>query len=102
MLSFKLLQKLNVTGSTSQFVCRNISASSVLMANILDPIQQLFLDKIREYNGKFDSKTFDSSIDKGYKGDLEKIGRQYNIGTNENPTKFPTIKFDEPNIDPQV
>ncbi|XP_025203767.1 ATP synthase-coupling factor 6, mitochondrial-like [Melanaphis sacchari] len=102
MISFNLLQKLNVTGSASQFFCRNISASSVSMANVSDPIQQLFLDKIREYKGKFDSKTFDPSIDKGYKGDLEKIGRQYNIGANEDPTTFPTIKFDEPKVDPQV
>jgi len=55
-----------------------------------------------EYKGKFDSKTFDPSIDKGYKADLEKIDRQYNIGTNEDPKKCPTIKFDEPKGDPQV
>lgn len=105
MLSFNLLQKLNVAGSANRFVRRNISATSVLMANdskVTDPIQKLFLDKIREYRGKFDSKTFDPSIDKGYKNDLEKIGRQYNIDSNEDPTKFPTIKFDEPKVDPQV
>jgi len=105
MLSFNLLQKLNATGSAGRFVRRNISATSVLMTNeakVTDPIQKLFLDKIREYRGKFDSKTFDPSIDKGYKNDLEKIGRQYNIAPNEDPTKFPTIKFDEPKVDPQV
>jgi len=102
MLSFNLLQKLNANGSASRFVRRNISATSVLMANVSDPIQQLFLDKIREYKGKFDSKTFDPSIDKGYKADLEKIGKQYNIAPNEDPTKFPTIKFDEPKVDPQI
>ncbi|XP_022166204.1 ATP synthase-coupling factor 6, mitochondrial [Myzus persicae] len=105
MLSFNLLQKLNANGSAGRFVRRNISATSVLMMNeskVTDPIQKLFLDKIREYRGKFDSKTFDPAIDKGYKNDLEKIGRQYNIGPNEDPTKFPTIKFDEPKVDPQV
>lgn len=102
MLSFNLLQKLNVSRSACRFVRRNISATSVLMTNVTDPVQKLFLDKIREYKGKFDSKTFDPSIDKGYKGDLEKIGKQYNIGPNEDPTKFPTIKFDEPKVDPQV
>jgi len=102
MLSFNLLQKLNVAGS-ARFVRRNISATSVLMnEKVSDPIQKLFLDKIREYKGKFDTKTFDPSIDKGYKNDIEKIGRQYNIAPNEDPTKFPTIKFDEPKVDPQV
>lgn len=101
-MSFNLLRKLNVTGVASRFVRRNISASSVLMANVSDPIQQIFLDKIREYKGKFDSKTFDPSIDKGYKADLEKIGKQYNISPNEDSTKFPTIKFDEPKVDPQI
>lgn len=102
MMSFNLLQKVNATGTASRFVRRNISASSVLMNNVADPIQKLFLDKIREYKGKFDSKTFDPSIDKGYKNDLEKIGRHYNIAPNEDPTKFPTIKFEEGKVDPQV
>ncbi|XP_027845440.1 ATP synthase-coupling factor 6, mitochondrial-like [Aphis gossypii] len=102
MSLLNLLQKLNVTGSTSQLISSNMSTSSVLMANVSDPIQQLFLDKICKYKGKFDSNTFDTSIDKGYRADLEKIGRQYNIGTDEDPTKFPTIKFDEPKVDPQV
>lgn len=101
-MSFNLMQKLNVSGVASGFMRRNVSASSVLMANASDPIQQLFLDKIREYKGKFDSKSFDPSIDKGYKADLEKIGRQFNISPNEDPTKFPTIKFDEPKVDSQV
>ncbi|VVC29636.1 Hypothetical protein CINCED_3A024365 [Cinara cedri] len=102
MLSFNFLQKLNATRVAGQFIRRNISASSVLMANVSDPIQQLFLDKIREYKGKFDTKSFDPSIDKGYKNDLEKIGKQFNIGANEDPTKFPAIKFQETKIDPQV
>lgn len=102
MLSFNLLQKLNANGTASRFVRRNISASSVLMANVADPIQKLFLDKIREYKQQFDSKTFDPSIDKGYKNDLDKICKQYNIGPNEDPTKFPTIKFDETKVDSQV
>lgn len=96
------MQKLNANGSVCRFVRRNISSSSVLMANVSDPIQKLFLDKIREYKGKFDSKTFDPSIDKGYKADLEKIGKQFSIGPNEDPTKFPAIKFDEVKVDPQV
>lgn len=96
------MQKLNASGAASRFVRRNISASSVLMANVSDPVQQLFLDKIREYKGKFDTKSFDPSIDKGYKNDLEKIGRQFGIGPNEDPTKFPTIKFEDTKVDPQV
>lgn len=102
MQSFNLLQKLNVARTVNRFVRRNVSASSVLMANVSDPIQQLFLDKIKEYKSKFNTSTFDPSVDKGYKADLEKIAKQYNIGSNEEPTKFPTIKFDEPKIDPQV
>jgi F-type H+-transporting ATPase subunit 6 len=102
MLSFNVLQRLNSNGAANRFVRRNISSSSVLMANVSDPIQKLFLDKIKEYKGKFDSKTFDPSIDKGYKNDLEKISKQYDIGPNEDPTKFPSIKFDEPKVDPQV
>lgn len=101
MLSFNLLQKLNANGSICRFIRRNISASSVLM-NEADPIQKLFLEKIREYKGQYESKTFDPSIDKGYKADLEKIAKQYNIAPGEDPTKFPTIKFEEPKVDPQV
>ncbi|XP_025406867.1 ATP synthase-coupling factor 6, mitochondrial-like [Sipha flava] len=102
MFSFNSLQKLNANGLVSRFVRRNISSSSVLMNNVSDPIQQLFLNKIREYKQTFGSKAFDPSIDKGYKADIEKISKQYNIGPNEDPTKFPTIKFDEVKVDPQV
>lgn len=102
MLSLNLLQKLNASGAVNQFARRNISSTSVLMANVSDPIQQLFLDKIRDYKKQFDSKSFDPSIDKGYKADLEKISRQYNIAPNEDPTTFPSIKFDEAKVDPQV
>lgn len=101
-MSLKVMQKLNVSGVVSRFMRRNVSASSVLMANASDPIQQLFLDKIREYKGKFDTKSFDPSIDQGYKADLEKISKQFSIAANEDPTKFPNIKFEETKVDPQI
>ncbi|XP_050526424.1 ATP synthase-coupling factor 6, mitochondrial-like [Daktulosphaira vitifoliae] len=102
MLSFNLMQSLNLAKKASRFMQRNVSSSSVLMANVSDPIQQLFLDKIREYKSKFDSKSFDPSVDKGYNADLEKISKQFDIGSGEDPTKFPSVKFDEAKIDPQI
>ncbi|KAG5833743.1 hypothetical protein ANANG_G00279120 [Anguilla anguilla] len=66
----------------------------------LDPIQKLFLDKIREYATK--SKTTGGLVDAGpeYQKNLSeemtKLQRLYGGG---DLTKFPDFKFSEPKLD---
>ncbi|NWX22600.1 ATP5J factor, partial [Aegotheles bennettii] len=75
---------------------RNVGLSAVLFnkAKELDPVQKLFLDKIREYNTK--SKQAGGPVDAGpeFQKDmneaLARLQRAYGEG---DLTKFPDFKF---------
>ncbi|XP_013855676.1 ATP synthase peripheral stalk subunit F6, mitochondrial [Austrofundulus limnaeus] len=81
---------------------RNVGISAVVFnkAKELDPIQKLFLDKIRDYNTK--RKAAGGIVDAGpaYQKNLSqevtKLQRLYGEG---DLTKFPDIKFTEPKFD---
>ncbi|XP_056308968.1 ATP synthase-coupling factor 6, mitochondrial [Danio aesculapii] len=81
---------------------RNIGLSAVLFnkAKDMDPIQKLFLDKIRDYNTK--SKASGGVIDAGpaYQKNLAeettKLQRLYGGG---DLNKFPQFSFTEPKLD---
>lgn len=83
---------------------RNYGVSAVLMQK-LDPIQQLFVDKIREYTQKSKSKNemfvdADASITKEYKDELQKAAIQYGGSKDANMAEFPKFDFPEPTLDP--
>uniref|UniRef100_A0A9J8A6S2 ATP synthase-coupling factor 6, mitochondrial n=1 Tax=Cyprinus carpio carpio TaxID=630221 RepID=A0A9J8A6S2_CYPCA len=81
---------------------RNIGLSAVVFnkARDLDPVQKLFLDKIREYNAK--SKTaggvFEAgpAYQKNLTEEMTKLQRLYGGG---DLTKFPQFKFPEPKLE---
>ncbi|XP_069745130.1 ATP synthase-coupling factor 6, mitochondrial [Narcine bancroftii] len=81
---------------------RNIGFTAVVFNKTknLDPIQKLFLDKIRDYDTK--SKKTGGVVDAGpeYQKNLEqeitKLQRLYGGGDLE---KFPDFKFEEPKFD---
>nr|ADO95153.1 mitochondrial ATP synthase coupling factor [Antheraea yamamai] len=83
----------------SVIVTRNLAATQ----KAVDPIQQLFLDKIREYKQKGSGgKLVDPSptIQKELKTELEKLEKQYGGGSGADMTSFPPFKFEEPKLDP--
>ncbi|XP_051992959.1 ATP synthase-coupling factor 6, mitochondrial-like [Xyrauchen texanus] len=81
---------------------RNIGLSAVIFnkAKDLDPVQKLFLDKIRDYNTK--SKSVGGVVDAGpaYQKNLmeemTKLQRLYGAG---DLTQFPQFKFQEPKLE---
>ncbi|XP_043927298.1 ATP synthase-coupling factor 6, mitochondrial [Protopterus annectens] len=81
---------------------RNIGLTAIVFnkAKELDPIQKLFLDKIREYNTK--SKNISGPVDAGQEyqkemnEDVAKLQRLYGGG---DLTKFPDFRFEEPKFD---
>ncbi|XP_051284242.1 ATP synthase-coupling factor 6, mitochondrial [Dicentrarchus labrax] len=81
---------------------RNIGLSAVLFNKTkdLDPIQKLFLDKIRDYRAK--SKASGGIVDAGPAFDnnlseeVSKLQRLYGGGDLE---KFPEVKFSEPKFE---
>uniref|UniRef100_W5MXQ4 ATP synthase-coupling factor 6, mitochondrial n=2 Tax=Lepisosteus oculatus TaxID=7918 RepID=W5MXQ4_LEPOC len=86
----------------SQQARRNVGLSAVAMnrAKDLDPVQKLFLDKIREYNTK--SKAAGGVVgagpeyQKNMADELAKLQRLYGGG---DLTKFPDFKFPEPKFE---
>ncbi|XP_042369168.1 ATP synthase-coupling factor 6, mitochondrial [Plectropomus leopardus] len=81
---------------------RNIGISAVLFnkAKELDPVQKLFLDKIRDYNTK--SKMSGGVVDAGpaYQKNLsEEVTKLQRLYGGGDLAKFPDIKFTEPKFD---
>ncbi|XP_066942867.1 ATP synthase-coupling factor 6, mitochondrial isoform X1 [Macrobrachium rosenbergii] len=84
---------------------RNYGVSAVLLQKAGDPIQQLFVDKIREYGKKKSAaggKLVDSNpqIEKEMQQELDKVARQYGGGPGVDMTKFPAFEFTDPKINP--
>ncbi|XP_050751080.1 ATP synthase-coupling factor 6, mitochondrial [Gymnogyps californianus] len=81
---------------------RNIGLSAIVFnkAKELDPVQKLFLDKIREYNTK--SKQAGGPVDAGpeFQKDMnESLARLQRAYGEGDLTKFPEFKFEEPNFE---
>ncbi|XP_019959637.1 ATP synthase-coupling factor 6, mitochondrial isoform X2 [Paralichthys olivaceus] len=81
---------------------RNIGLSAVLFnrAKELDPVQKLFLDKIRDYNNK--SKTSGGIVDAGaaYQKNLsEEVTKLQRLYGGGDLIKFPEVKFTEPKLE---
>ncbi|XP_035454218.2 ATP synthase-coupling factor 6, mitochondrial-like [Spodoptera frugiperda] len=80
--------------------------SSVVVRNkgtATDPVQKLFVDKIREYaqrstGGKLVDPS--PSILKEMQKELEKMEKQFGGGPGVDMTTFPTFQFDQVKIDP--
>ncbi|XP_054258317.1 ATP synthase-coupling factor 6, mitochondrial [Macrosteles quadrilineatus] len=75
----------------------NIGISAPALQKASDPIQQLFLDKIREYKQKSSGgKTLvdpTPQIQKEKEAELDRVARQYGGGSGVDMTKFPDFKF---------
>lgn len=72
------------------------------MQKVSDPIQQLFLDKIREYKSKSSGgKMVDPTPEtqKQLKAELDRVAAQYGGGPGVDMTKFPTFKFEDPKVE---
>lgn len=81
---------------------RNIGLSAIVFNKTkeLDPVQKLFLDKIREYNTK--SKQAGGPVDAGpdFQKDMnESLARLQRAYGEGDLTKFPEFKFEEPKFE---
>ncbi|XP_051982457.1 ATP synthase-coupling factor 6, mitochondrial-like [Xyrauchen texanus] len=81
---------------------RNIGLSAVVFnkAKDLDPVQKLFLDKIREYNTKSKSAggvvNAGPAYQKNLTEEMSKLQRLYGGG---DLTQFPQFRFPEPKLE---
>eukprot|EP00096_Caligus_rogercresseyi_P001568 TRINITY_DN125_c0_g1_i1.p1 TRINITY_DN125_c0_g1~~TRINITY_DN125_c0_g1_i1.p1 ORF type:complete len:110 (+),score=54.31 TRINITY_DN125_c0_g1_i1:330-659(+) len=97
---------LNTLRSSTQWVSsRSLSLGAVSLQQkaAVDPVQQIFVDKVREYATK--KKTSGGlveatpAVEAELKSDLEKIAKTYGGGGGVDMTKFPTFNFAEPKIE---
>ncbi|KAJ8410463.1 hypothetical protein AAFF_G00193670 [Aldrovandia affinis] len=84
---------------------RNVGLSAVVFnrAMELDPVQKLFLDKIRDYNTK--SKLSGGVVDAGpayEKNVAEEITKLQRLYGGGDLAKFPSFKFPDPKLDETV
>ncbi|EFA07467.2 ATP synthase-coupling factor 6, mitochondrial [Tribolium castaneum] len=103
MLSSHLLN--NIHRSVRATVhSRNIGILAPCLQKASDPIQQLFIEKIKEYKQKSGGGTKlvepSPEIERELKSELEKVAKVYGGGPGVDMTKFPTFKFTDPVIDP--
>ncbi|XP_069492489.1 ATP synthase-coupling factor 6, mitochondrial [Ambystoma mexicanum] len=92
----------NLRSSLSIQLRRNLGLSAIVFNKTkeLDPVQKLFLDKIREYDTK--SKQAGGPVDAGpdyqkdLNDDLAKLQRLYGGGDLK---AFPEFKFEEPKFE---
>uniref|UniRef100_A0A2A4JAN6 Uncharacterized protein n=1 Tax=Heliothis virescens TaxID=7102 RepID=A0A2A4JAN6_HELVI len=95
MFAFKFLGGIRAAVVTT-VITRNKGTAS-------DPIQQLFVDKIREYKQKSpDGALLEPSpaILKEMKAELGKLEKRFGGGPGVDMTAFPDFKFEEPKLDP--
>lgn len=71
-----------------------------------DPIKEAFVDKVREFSQKQkalgDQKLVDgnSEVNQAYQEELERVHRTYQVKSQDDFVKFPSVQFEEPKIDP--
>ncbi|XP_017775500.1 PREDICTED: ATP synthase-coupling factor 6, mitochondrial [Nicrophorus vespilloides] len=103
MLSNQLLN--GVKNHVRQVICtRNLGLAAPALQKASDPIQQLFVDKLKEYASKSGPgyKLVEPSgdIQRELKAELEKAAKQYGGGEGVDMKKFPSFKFVDPVVDP--
>ncbi|KAL2730071.1 hypothetical protein V1477_015882 [Vespula maculifrons] len=97
--------RLRLTPNIPKIFKRNIGIVAPALQKASDPIQQLFIDKIREYNSKSkDGKLVDPTpeIEQERKSKLEILATQYGCSPGTDMTSFPKFTFTDPPIDSGV
>jgi len=90
-------------GLVRQSVSRNFGATPVALKE-LDPIQALFIEKIKEYTAASEAAGDDllgasDEIRAKLAGEYEKIARMYGAESGMEMNEFPTFTFTEPELD---
>ncbi|XP_055613281.1 ATP synthase-coupling factor 6, mitochondrial [Uranotaenia lowii] len=102
MLTNQIQQAARLLGAQAR---RNYGASAVLLSKATDPIQQLFVNKLKEYATKSKGaggKMVDASanIERELKQELDKLAKVYGGEGGVDMTAFPSFKFEEPKLGP--
>lgn len=107
MLTTSVLSHLRSAGQCiRQQSRRNIGVSAIALQKSVDPIQQLFAQKVREYaekrkaaGGKLVDATPD--VQNSLKEELNRVDQRF-AATGKNMSKFPEFKFDDMPVEAPV
>lgn len=97
-----MLRLRRLPSSVPKVLKRNIGILAPSLQKASDPIQQLFLDKIREYKSKSkDGKMVDPTpeVERERKAELEKLAVHYGCAPGTKMTDFPSFNFSDPPIE---
>ncbi|KAI4493599.1 hypothetical protein M0804_001775 [Polistes exclamans] len=94
--------RLRLSPNAPKIFKRNIGILAPALQKATDPIQQLFIDKIREYanksqGGKLVDPTPD--IEKEKKAELEKLANQFGCTPGTKMSDFPSFNFTDPPVE---
>ncbi|XP_032677577.1 ATP synthase-coupling factor 6, mitochondrial [Odontomachus brunneus] len=94
--------KLRLFVKVPKVVKRSFGTNIPVLQKASDPIQQLFLDKIREYKSKSaGGKLVDASpeIMKERESELQKLRIQFGSDNGADMSQFPQFQFTDPPVD---
>ena len=74
-------------------------AEAAAIANMRDPIQELFLTSIQAYGGSGGLEGAGAAAQGELHAELERVARQYGIAEGEDVTAFPTLTFEDQEVD---
>merc|ERR1711862_477606 len=75
-------------------------AEEIAIANMKDPIQELFLTSIRAYSSTGGIENADSVAKSELNAELTRIAKQFGGMEGDDMTQFPTLNFTDPEVDP--
>ena len=83
---------------------RALSTSWTASQKASDPIQQVFVDKVREYAQKKSASggklvDADAKTQANLNKELEKVAKNFGGAAGVDMTKFPDLKFEEPKLE---
>lgn len=87
--------------SVPKVLKRNIGIVAPALQKASDPIQQLFLDKLREYTSKSSGGQLvdpTPEIEKEKKTELERLAKQFGSADRRVMEEFPKITFQDPKM----
>ncbi|XP_068958251.1 ATP synthase-coupling factor 6, mitochondrial-like [Petaurus breviceps papuanus] len=89
-----------VQSATSVYFQRNIGVTAVAFNKELDPVQKLFVDKIRQYISKRQAAGGPVDISPEYQQDLEReLFKLKQMYSKADMNTFPAFKFEDPKFE---
>ncbi|XP_062965301.1 ATP synthase-coupling factor 6, mitochondrial [Cynocephalus volans] len=90
----------DVRSAVSVHLQRNIGVTAVAFNKELDPVQKLFVDKIREYKSKRQASAGPVDTGPEYQQDLEReLFKLKQLHGNADMNTFPNFTFEDPKLE---